>query len=487
MKSLAALIALMLFLGTSPSVYAVDANTWLIDQMNSQLKSKTGSLSKALKSQGKDPATFVVDRIDYKWNWKSTNYTLEQSIETPMNLGSASNYRCQPYTKSKADLTIQTETTRSLAIGVSSTVSESFNNTNVIDTTVEASYGTANFKTEMTNTWSTDTSSLEENNQQTQSTQTTRCEINQTLSSEQTPSYAYLKNTTQAIMYKDAKTNTDNIQFSYDVRPETIQLDGANNETTTVYLREVKDWGKVRVVIHGNKCSKGGGVFGNWVSNGQSDNRGGVQSNKNKDGEWTYRCHNFQVDGGADHSGSLTVKNKGSGGTYKVYFNQSSVWVVNTGTNREVDRKNIGTGNGRIFDCREFKDLQHDDCYIESFEITNKGGTASTPVFNHNIYDSGNGIFSTIEDMSYHIEGTQKASSNDVATQCQIVILTWDSPEDRDAIASICNLSESQYPPETDGSQINASLSKSEREGHVNNRLDETEPFEGQIVNRVDK
>jgi len=47
MKSLAALIALMLFLGTSPSVYAVDANTWLIDQMNSQLKSKKGSLSKA--------------------------------------------------------------------------------------------------------------------------------------------------------------------------------------------------------------------------------------------------------------------------------------------------------------------------------------------------------------------------------------------------------------------------------------------------------
>ena len=130
MKSLAALIALMLFLGTSPSVYAVDANTWLIDQMNSQLKSKKGSLSEALKSQGKDPATFVVDRIDYKWNWKSTNYTLEQSIETPMNLGSASNYRCQPYTKAKADLTIQTETTRSLAIGVSSTVSESFNNTN---------------------------------------------------------------------------------------------------------------------------------------------------------------------------------------------------------------------------------------------------------------------------------------------------------------------------------------------------------------------
>lgn len=128
MKSLAALIALMLFLGTSPSVYAVDANTWLIDQINSQLKSKKGSLSSALQSQGKDPATFVVDSnkgIEYKWNWKSTNYTLEQSIETPMNLGSASNYRCQPYTKSKADLTIQTETTRTLAIGVTSTVSES--------------------------------------------------------------------------------------------------------------------------------------------------------------------------------------------------------------------------------------------------------------------------------------------------------------------------------------------------------------------------
>ncbi len=287
-------------------------------------------------------------------------------------------------------------------------------------------------------------------------------------------------------MYKDAKTNTDNIQFSYDVRPETIQLDGAKNETTTVYLREVKDWGKVRVIIHGAKCADGS-INGNWVSNGKSDNRGGIQNNKNKDGDWTYRCHNFRVEGSADHSGSLTVKNKGSNGTYKVNFNQSSVWVVNTGTNKEVDRKNIGTGNGRNFDCRDFKDLQSDDCYIESFEITNNGGTASTPVFNHDIYNSGNGIFSRIEDMSYHIEGTQKASSNDVATQCQIVILTWDNPEDRDAIASVCNLSESQYPPETDVSQINASLSKSEREGYVNKKLDEIEPFEGQIVNRVDK
>lgn len=447
MRSLKSFFITLLLLIIYQPVFAVDANEWLIGQMNQQLSLKEGALSDYLSAQGRDPSGYEVYDVGYKWNWTASSYNLVSTIANPVLLGTNEDYRCQPYTKSKATADLEIETQKTISVGVETSVSESFENTDVWENTLTLSYGTNTFVSDLTTTLSTSTESMEENNKQSSSSQTARCSLSQKLKPSQTPAYAYLKNTTTAISYTDANTGTDNIGFTYTIKPSTAATTPGTNEATTVKIREKVTVPSIELVLSGTHCpptmrSKG-------VSNGKTETIKDVAA-KYKNGDWKLRCHTFLVSGNANNSGKLTIKKRGDSKEWYVNFTQSSITTTDK-WDKNVWSSPTGTTSGKRYDIR---DMIGEKGYISYGEVTNKGRPVYKEEVTLDIYDGGKGIFDNLDSMTYVVEGTQKADSNDMASQCTIVVLTWDNEDDRQNIKSLCQLSDDNLPPDTDASQF---------------------------------
>ena len=451
-------------------VFAVDANQWLKDQMNSNLLDGKGALSSYIRGKNENPSDYEVTDLDYNWNWIMNNYTLNGTLPNPSYLGSNTNSQCINYTANKIFTTLEAETTLSVTTGTSLQTSNEFSTTDFGSLDVKASYGGSSVDVYLSSTVYSSTSEVEKNNTQKEVSQTATCSIdNMKFKSAQTPAYMYLKVTGNQMDFIDAKSQQSSIGYSYEILPQTALFGG--DESTTVKIQKNVTVPSIGLVFAGNNCGSRGRIDSQGVTNNQSTTTDDAPKNwSSKRNGFKQRCHNFWVSGNANNSGTLTFSKQGWGGkTMDINFNQSNMSVTDE-YGKVIWKSSTGTTSGTSYDVR---DIVGDKAFIVRGTLKNNGRGSVEYNTTLDIYNDGNGIFEDMSDMTYLVKGFQTASSVDLDVQCQMSVLSWDVESERDEITTLCSSAVSSLPV---GAQVDANPDSIDNiiKGIVTNKLEDS-------------